>query len=166
MGCGKSSLGKPLAKLLDAKFIDLDTYIEERTAMSIKNIFSSGGERSFRLTERECLVELLDMEGDYVIATGGGTPCYEDNIDLMNSGGLTLFINLPAGMLVSRLSSSRKSRPLIDGLSDSELSSFVENALEQRMPYYKKAKITIEGKGIVARDAYNVLINYQDYGLL
>lgn len=160
MGSGKSTLGKPLSKLYGAKFIDLDSYIEEKTAMSVAQIFAEGGERSFRLTERECLIEILSLEGDYVIATGGGTPCYADNIDLMNAEGSTLFINLPVGMLVSRLATSRKNRPLIAGLTTEELSAYVSENLEKRMPYYKKAKLTIEGKGIVARDVYNILLNY------
>lgn len=139
MGSGKTTLGHALAKELNIQFVDLDSYIEERLCKSISQIFAEKGESGFREIERRLLSEVGEFE-DVVISTGGGTPCFFDNIDYMNNQGATVFLDVPVERLFIRLSIARKKRPLIMGKSDDELRSFIIEQLEKRMPYYSKAK--------------------------
>ena len=95
MGCGKSSIGRPLAKRLGLKFVDMDTEIERRCGVSVQQFFADRGEEAFRRLERELLRELTSAE-DTVVATGGGVPCFFDNMELMNGSGVTVYVKLAA----------------------------------------------------------------------
>lgn len=139
MGAGKTTLGRALAKELGIQFIDLDSYIEERLCKSIAQIFAEKGEDGFREIERRMLHEVGDFE-DVVISTGGGTPCFFDNIEYMNRQGATVFLDVPVERLFIRLSIARKKRPLIMNKSDEELRSFIAEQLVKREPHYSKAK--------------------------
>ena len=139
MGAGKTTLGKAFAKKSALTFIDLDWYIEERYHKSIKQIFAEYGEAEFREIEKNMLHEVSDFE-NVVISTGGGTPCFFDNIDYMNSVGETVFLDTSIEILFKRLSVSKHQRPLLIGKSDSELISIIKEGLEKRLPFYTKAK--------------------------
>ncbi|MBR4988617.1 MAG: shikimate kinase [Bacteroidaceae bacterium] len=139
MGAGKTTLGRALAKELDIQFIDLDTYIEERMCKSVSQIFAGKGEEEFRNIERRMLHEAGEFE-NVVISTGGGTPCFFDNIEYMNGQGTTVFLDVPVERLFIRLSIARKKRPLIMEKSDEELRSFIVEQLAKRAPHYNKAK--------------------------
>lgn len=138
MGAGKTTLGRALAKELGIQFIDLDSHIEERLCKSVSQIFADKGEEGFREIERRMLHEVGEFE-DVVISTGGGTPCFFDNIDYMNSQGTTVFLDVPVERLFIRLSIARKKRPLIMGKSDDELRAFIMEQLAKREPHYSKA---------------------------
>lgn len=139
MGAGKTTLGRALAKELGIEFIDLDSYIEKRMCKSIAQIFSEKGEEGFREIERRLLHETGEFE-NVVISTGGGTPCFFDNIEYMNNQGTTVFLDVPVERLFIRLSIARKKRPLIMNKSDEELRSFIAEQLGKRLPFYSKAK--------------------------
>ena len=139
MGAGKTTLGRALAKELKIAFIDLDNYIEERLCKSISQIFAEKGEEGFREIERRMLHEAGEFE-NVVISTGGGTPCFFDNIEYMNRQGATVFLDVPVERLFIRLSIARKKRPLIMGKSDEELRCFIAEQLAKRLPHYSKAK--------------------------
>lgn len=139
MGAGKTTLGRALAKELKIEFIDLDNYIEERLCKSISQIFAEKGEEGFRDIERRMLHEAGEFE-NLVISTGGGTPCFFDNIEYMNRQGATVFLDVPVERLFIRLSIARKKRPLIMGKSDEELRCFIAEQLAKRLPHYSKAK--------------------------
>lgn len=139
MGAGKTTLGRALAKELKIEFIDLDNYIEERLCKSISQIFAEKGEEGFRDIERRMLHEAGEFE-NVVISTGGGTPCFFDNIEYMNRQGATVFLDVPVERLFIRLSIARKKRPLIMGKSDEELRCFIAEQLAKRLPHYSKAK--------------------------
>ncbi len=139
MGAGKTTLGYALAKRLGIEFIDLDSHIEQRFCKSVSQIFAEKGEEGFREIERRMLHEVGEFE-DLVISTGGGTPCFFDNIDYMNSQGTTVFLDVPVERLFIRLSIARKRRPLINGKSDEELRSFIIEQLAKREPFYNKAE--------------------------
>lgn len=160
MGCGKSSLGKPLSGLMNYKFIDLDSYIEMKCGMKIPDIFAQYGESSFRKEEQRYLIELCENENDCIISTGGGTPCYEDNMDIMNRYGITIYINLEKNILISRLLSSQKKRPLLDSLNEEQLREFVEKSLSSREPFYNKANINITGRNIKPYDISLFIASY------
>ncbi len=145
MGCGKSTIGKKVADLMGISFIDMDKYIEERNFKSVPEIFSEEGELSFREKEQTALLELSAFE-DVVIGTGGGSPCFFDNIDVMNRNGVTVYIAPDSEVLASRLIKSKTVRPLIAGKSKQELILFIEEALKERILYYEKAQIIIRGE--------------------
>lgn len=138
MGAGKTTLGRALAKELDIQFIDLDSYIEKRLCKSVSQIFAENGEEGFRDIERRMLHEVGDFE-NVVISTGGGTPCFFDNIEYMNRQGATVFLDVPVERLFIRLKIARKKRPLIMEKNDDELRDFITEQLAKRMPYYSKA---------------------------
>lgn len=141
MGAGKTTLGRALAKEIGVEFIDLDQYIEQRYCKSIADIFAEKGEEGFRLIEQRMLHEVCEFE-NVVISTGGGTPCFFDNIEYMNSQGTTVFLDVPLERLFIRLSIARSKRPLIKDKSDEELRSFIQENLEKRLPHYTKATHT------------------------
>ena len=139
MGAGKTTLGRALAKELNIQFIDLDSYIEERLCKSVSQIFAEKGEAGFRDIERRMLHEAGEFE-NVIISTGGGTPCFFDNIEYMNGQGTTVFLDVPIDRLFIRLSIARKKRPLIMNKSDEELRCFITEQLGKRLPHYSKAK--------------------------
>jgi shikimate kinase len=138
MGSGKSTLGKRLAKHLNIQFVDMDHYIEERNCKTIPQIFEEEGENEFRKKEQKALKELSEFT-DIVIATGGGAPCFFNNIDVMNQAGVTIYLNINPEILAERLISSKTERPLIKGKSRKELISFIDESLEKRHEFYSKA---------------------------
>lgn len=138
MGAGKTTLGRALADELGLQFIDLDLFIEERFRKTIREIFAERGEEEFRRIEQSMLHEVAEFE-DVVISTGGGTPCFFDNIEYMNRQGTTVFLDVPVERLFIRLSIARSKRPLIKEKNDEELRIFIEEQLQKRMPYYSKA---------------------------
>jgi len=144
MGSGKTTVGKKLASLLGWSYIDLDKKIEEYEGKSIPEIFSENGEEYFRITESR-LLKKLDVGKDTVISTGGGTPCYCNNMDIMLESGLTIYLKLTPLQLRSRLSESKGDRPLIKDLDHEMLLSFITEKLSAREKYYKRSVITVEG---------------------
>jgi len=142
MGCGKSTLGRKLSKHLDVQFIDMDHYIEERNCKTIPQIFAEEGEAEFRNKERKALKELSEFT-NIVIATGGGAPCFFDNIHVMNSTGKTIYLNIDPKILADRLLKSKTERPLIKGKSREELVRFIDETLNKRNEFYMQAKYQI-----------------------
>ena len=141
MGTGKSTLGGAVARLGDIRFIDLDHYIEGRFHRSVSQLFEERGEDGFRKVEQAMLHEVGEFE-DVIIACGGGTPCFFDNMDYMNSRGLTILLEAPLPCLCRRLWEGRRKRPLIKGMQPQELAQFITSNMEARMPFYSKAKLT------------------------
>lgn len=142
MGCGKSTLGLNLAKSLGLSFIDLDKYIEERNCRTVPQLFEELGESGFRNKERQALEEVSQFS-DVVIATGGGAPCFFDNMELMNATGITLFMDIDPAILAERLLKSKTDRPLIRGKNREQLVHFITETLQKRVPFYSKAQIRI-----------------------
>lgn len=151
MGVGKTTIGKMLSKELGLQFIDLDNFIESRFRKTIQEIFDKKGEDKFRIIEREMLRETTAFE-DVLIATGGGTPCFYDNIDVMNKQGITIYLKASVDQLVSRLLSSKNSRPIIKGKSPEELKLFVRTHLAERELYYNRAKLTYITEELVTHE--------------
>lgn len=123
-------------------FYDLDEYIEDRFHRTIPQIFAESGESGFRDLERRMLHEVAEFE-DVIISCGGGTPCFFDNMDYMNTCGETVFLNASPEALKAHLLMGKTQRPLIQGKSPEELLDFIKDSLQKRLPYYKKAKHTL-----------------------
>lgn len=141
MAAGKTTLGRALAKELGLQFIDLDHYIECRYRCTISQLFAERGEEAFRQIERNMLHEVAEFE-DVVISTGGGTPCFFDNIEYMNRQGTTVFLEASVDVLHTRLTIARTQRPLVVGKSEEELRTYINNMLSRRLPYYSRATHT------------------------
>ena len=140
MASGKSTFGKDLAKDKGLHFLELDDSVESREGRSISEIFAKEGEEYFRKREREILHEICNEADEFVLATGGGTPCFFDNMDYMNQAGTTVFLNTSPLVIVDRLKRQRADRPLLAMYSDDELEFFVREHLESRLSFYLKAK--------------------------
>jgi len=144
MGSGKTTAGKKLASLLGWTFTDLDKKIEEHTGKTIPEIFSQNGEDYFRNIEKHLLRNFKSSK-NILISTGGGTPCYSDNMDFMLETGLTLYLKLTPAELKSRLSESKGERPLIKDLDQERLQQYIEEKLADREKWYDRSEITVEG---------------------
>lgn len=138
MGCGKSTLGKKLSNRLGIPFLDSDTEIEKGVLMSVGEIFGAHGESRFREIETEYIESLKNEEG-FVLATGGGMPCFNKNIDKLNELGTTFYFERSPKELANRLRNAKKQRPLINGLSDEDLLKFIEDKLSEREESYKQS---------------------------
>lgn len=141
MAAGKTTLGKALARDLGLQFIDLDHYIENRYHSTVSQLFADRGEEGFRQIERNMLHEVTEFE-DVIIATGGGTPCFYDNMEYMNSKGITVFLQASVNVIYTRLTIARVQRPLVKGKTADELRQYIADMLEMRSPYYTRAHHT------------------------
>ena len=143
MGSGKSTVGKKLAEKLKLDFVDFDKHIEKEQGKTIAEIFETDGEEKFRLLEHECLKKIVHLE-NAVISLGGGTPCFYNNIELINKNGISVYIETGVLDLVHRLSKAKNKRPLIKGMNDVDLKFFIEANLDKRNPVYRQAHHTIK----------------------
>lgn len=150
MASGKTTLGKAYAKACGLSFIDLDWYIEERMHSTIRDIFATRGEDGFRQLERKMLLEVAEFE-NVIVACGGGTPCFFDNMEFMNSCGVTVFLDTASEVLFRRLKQAAANRPLVAGKSDDELKQTIADGLEHRMPFYSQAAIRLDGSRLESR---------------
>lgn len=144
MASGKTTFGTALSETTGLPFIDLDQYIEEKQGITIRQIFELHGEAEFRRIEREALRETAGMT-DAIIACGGGTPCYFDNIDFMKEHGTVIWMQATDECLLRRLAISRDKRPLTAGKSDDEIRELIASHLSKRLPHYSKAHIVWDG---------------------
>ena len=151
MGYGKSTNGKKLATKLGYDFIDLDHQVEKVAGTSIAAYFSANGETAFRQLESDTL-KTMDYPLNSVIATGGGTPCYFDNMEWMNANGTTIYIEMTALALAKRLESGKEKRPLIRDYDEQQLVTFIEGKLEERELFYIQAAITVQGINLTPDD--------------
>lgn len=157
MGAGKTTAGRELAKVLDLEFIDLDHFIQARFQKTVNQLFQDVGENEFRQIEKNVLKEVGEFE-NVVISTGGGTPCFFDNMDYMNSVGTTVYLKASPEALSARLNTCKDKRPLIKDKNEEELYSFVNESLEKRNPFYSKAKIIFETEELINREDVNKYI--------
>ncbi len=142
MGSGKSKVGAMLAQKLKLPHIDLDHEIEKESGYSITETILNKGELYFRQLERQVLEESLHQP-EFVMSTGGGTPCYFDSIDLMNKNGVTVYLQLGVNDLLERLENDKSQRPLLAHLTGDALKEFIAKHLFERRLYYEKAIFTI-----------------------
>lgn len=158
-GSGKTTLGRLLANRIAYDFIDLDELIAEREQMSIADIFSQKGEAYFREKEKEALHETFKMSR-CVIATGGGTPCFFDNMEQINKHGLAIFINIPLSVIAGRIERQQQTRPLLPAESAEDILSQLKEIYQKRFPYYDQAEIAVSGTDLNADYIYNKIHKY------
>lgn len=142
MGSGKTTIGKSIAENLNIPFLDLDNLIEEKQQKTISDIFDTLGEKQFREIEHNLLNEVINLK-DCIISTGGGTPCFFDNIEKMNKKGKTIFLDVSINELTHRLYYKGNKRPLLQGKTKEQLHDFIVKTLAEREQFYLQAKIRI-----------------------
>lgn len=142
MGAGKSTIGKYAARQNNMTFLDLDKYIEEKHGKEIREIFAEDGEPYFREEERKALLEVIDLPGAHLVSCGGGTPCFFDNMDVMNARGTTIYLDLSAARLTDRLRNAKSKRPLVAEVKG-DLQIFVHKKLLERAADYGKAQMIV-----------------------
>jgi shikimate kinase len=144
MASGKSTIGKEISKKLDMNFIDLDAYISEQEKQSISEIFKIKGEIYFRRIENLYLKQLLNYENDFVLSLGGGTPCYANNMELIQSSkAKSVYIKADIPTLVARLIEEKSARPLVANLENEKMTEFVAKHLFERRFFYEQASIIL-----------------------
>lgn len=151
MGAGKTTAGRELAKELNLDFIDLDHFIQTRFQKTVSQLFSELGENEFRNIESNMLKEVGEFE-DVVISTGGGTPCFFDNMAYMNSTGTTIYLKATPEALSARLNTCKEKRPLIRDKNEEELYAFILESLDKREPFYSQAGVIFETEELINRD--------------
>lgn len=147
MGAGKTTTARRLANRLGYKVCDTDAMLEEKYKISIDDFFHKYDETLFRKLETQVLQSTENLE-NAVISTGGGTPCFNDNITWMNEHGTTIFLRISPQSAVDRLMHSKKKRPLTDDKSEEELTEYVQHHYASRMPFYEQAKICVKAEDL------------------
>lgn len=148
MGAGKSSGGRRLARTMNVPFVDTDEALTVSSGMEVSEIFSAHGEDGFRKMEHQVLRELSALDGTHVVATGGGTPCFEDNMAYMLSHGTVVYFKVAPSALIPRLMAKRKNRPLIEQVSEADLPGFIQQHMAEREVHYKQAHITVDANAL------------------
>lgn len=161
MGSGKTTIGRKLANYLKYEFIDLDKFIEAKAGMSIVDYFAKHGEEEFRKMERDVLQNTLYPE-NVIIATGGGTPTYDDNMTWMNENGKVAYLSMSPKALASRLENSTTDRPLLKNLKGEQLVQYITTTLAEREPFYNQSKCVISASDLTAeRLAFYLNLGYE-----
>ncbi len=159
-GCGKSTFGRQLGQELNFRYLDLDHQIEEKFQQKIPDIFTQHGEGKFREWETDTLVELLKNEEPFVLATGGGAPCFNDNMDRINEAAVSVYLDVPLEAISERLRVSKiHNRPMFQGLDQGEITLKLKSLLSQREYFYNQAKIKLSGEDFSAELLLYELIN-------
>ncbi len=162
MGSGKTTLGKRLAKKISWDFMDMDHMIEQQEGMSVAAIFGQKGEEYFRKQE-STLLQKLDSSHNMVVATGGGSPCFGNNMEVMNSKGITVYLRMHECSLATRLEKARTVRPLIEGLQPEELRKYIRQKLDEREPFYNQAHCIIKGESVKPDHIISLVFGNGDY---
>lgn len=159
-GSGKSTFGRSLAATLKLPYYDLDHLIEERYRMKIPEIFTLYGEGKFRTWESETLELTLKKDESFVLASGGGCPCFNDNMDLINQNSYSVYLDVPLEEISGRLGGSKvQNRPMFSGLDQGEITLKLKSLLAQREYFYNQAKIKLSGEDFSAELLVSELIS-------
>ena len=159
MGSGKTHWGRLLSEKLGIRFFDLDEAVTEHAGKSIPEIFAEDGEEIFRLMEKDVLHIITESHENFVMACGGGSPCYFNNIEYMNQSGTTVWINVPLDTLFERLVKEKEKRPLIKELSDEQLKGFISKKFSDRKIYYEQADVTVDEEPVLLESLINKIFH-------
>jgi shikimate kinase len=146
MGSGKTYWGQQLAQKMNLPFFDLDAVVALTGGKTVTEIFSEQGEEYFRYQEKAALEKLIEENDAFVISTGGGTPCFFNNLDLMKDSGTTIWLNTPVAVLLQRLSKEKQHRPLLKNIDDDDLRQTIIKKLGTRKIYYEQAHIILHSE--------------------
>ncbi|MFT4152861.1 shikimate kinase [Parafilimonas sp.] len=156
MGSGKSYWAYKISKTLDIPAFDLDAAIESAEGKTIAEIFAEKGESYFRLKENEILKSFAQKE-NFILAAGGGAPCFHDNMEWMNANGITIWIDEPVSVIAARLQKEKSHRPLIANVADEALESFFYEMRNKRRPFYSSAKYHLNSGDLAEKHFLEIL---------
>ncbi|MBI1343647.1 MAG: shikimate kinase [Terrimonas sp.] len=159
MGSGKTFRGRQLSQKLGIPFFDLDEQVVNQEGISVKRIFEEKGEEYFRMAEKEALHIITESHDAFVMATGGGTPCYFNNIEYMKKSGTTVWINTPHETLFNRLIREKEERPLLNRLSDEQLRSFIIKKYADRKIYYEQSALNIDDENTTLEELTEKIVH-------
>jgi shikimate kinase len=159
MGSGKSTLGKSLATAFGINWIDLDEEFERRFKISISDFFSKYGEKTFRVLEHKILSDISAIT-DFVISTGGGMPCFNDNMQLMNETGITVYLKATPELIISRIDPASRVRPIFRKMQGDNLLEKITTHLEAREPFYEQSHITVDATTLDVAEIKQLILNY------
>ena len=152
-GSGKTTIGKELSKKIGVPFVDTDEIICAQQGKTIEAIFNENGEDYFRKQEKATLENIISRKESSIISTGGGLPCFFDNMDQINRDGISIFLNVSPETIVERLWNQRDAnRPMIKGKTKEGLLEFLKGKLQERIPFYSKARIIVSGENITSKE--------------
>jgi shikimate kinase len=155
-GSGKSTWGKKLANALKYSFIDLDEMIEKTAGMSIENIFEQKGEEYFREIEHQCLLGTLSFS-NVIVSTGGGCPCYFNNLEVIKNNGISVHLLVDIGILASRIMGAKVVRPMFLNLSKAEILAKLDEIFLKRNVFYNQADIVFETRSQTVKTLVNTV---------
>lgn len=158
MYSGKSTVGRKLARRLGFSYVDTDRLFESRYRISVADFFKRYDAEAFRKLEHELLVGTAVLD-NCVISTGGGTPCFLDNMDFIKENGVSIFLEASLNTILCRKAKSKNPRPVLDGLSDEELTTFVEKQMAERRPFYERADFRFQTETIDLDELCKILLD-------
>ncbi len=164
MGSGKSTLGKRLSRKIDYQFTDMDEAVEKLTNTSIADLFKKKGEDYFRRKENEFLQQ-LETEQNLIVATGGGSPCFYNNLEIMNAKGITIYLKMTPSGLARRLKQARGNRPLLADIADEQLEDYIDNKLKIREPFYLQSSYIVKGENVKPNHIIDLLSDHKQKNL-
>ena len=159
MGSGKTHWGRLIAERLRLPFFDLDSVITEKEGKTISDIFAEKGEEYFRYREKEILEEVVINHDEFILSSGGGTPCFFNNIEFMKKNGQVIWLNTSVEVLKKRLIRERMSRPLIRSIGEAEIRAYIIRKLGERKMYYEQADVMVNEENILLEPLLELLKN-------
>lgn len=156
MGTGKTHWAQQWADVHEAVFVDLDHEIEQEVGKSVLDIFDENGEVFFREVEAKKLREILSAD-NLIVSTGGGAPCFHDNMQWMNEHGITVLLEAGAQYILERVLHEKQKRPLIKNLNEAELLFFIQQKLEERMPFYSQAQYRLSAENLAYDSLFQII---------
>ena len=160
MGCGKSVIGAFLAEKLQIPFYDLDQEIEKETQISIAELFQTRGEIYFRKKENEILKTFLAKENDFALSLGGGTPCFNNNIELLKKSGQLIYLKMDAEALLKRVFGIKANRPLLANQEEKDMLPYIEELLQKRAPFYEQSNLTVYHNNLHEDEFKETVLNF------
>ena len=159
MYSGKSTVGKKLANLMNLNHIDTDKVFESKYNITISSFFEKYGENLFRELEHKILLETIE-DDNCIISTGGGLPCFHNNMDIIKENGISIYLNMSPISIIHRINNSKKKRPLLQNKSPEELQEYIENLLREREVFYNQANLKIKGEDPNIKEIQSELSSY------